>query len=165
PFRELLTRPLKQSAVHDVLMDVLTGRSRQVAPSQGSQIDTTTGSRQPLRILVAEDNATNQRLMMRLLERLGYAAVLATDGVEVLEALAAADYDVVLMDVQMPRMHGLEAARRIRAGSGPQPWIVAVTANATPEDQQAALDAGMEDYLTKPIRVPELTAALDRAWQ
>ncbi|WP_153394982.1 response regulator [Ornithinicoccus halotolerans] len=164
PFGDLLTRPLKQSSVHDVLMSRLTHRSRHVSRHTAGQLDTTMGQRQPLRILVAEDNATNQRLMLRLLERLGYAAELASDGVAVMEVVARTEFDVILMDVQMPRMHGLEAARMIRSRVGHQPWIAAVTANATTEDQQAAAEAGMQGYVTKPIRVEELTAALDQAW-
>jgi len=166
PFCDLLTRPIKQSSVHDLLMTRLAGRpARQVAHQRTPTLDTTMGERQPMSILVAEDNATNQRLMMRLLERLGYDATLAADGVEVMDAVSTTDYDVILMDVQMPRMHGLEAARRIRARGGHQPWIIAVTANATPDDHQAAIDAGMQGYVTKPIRVEELMAALSTAYE
>ncbi|GLI26446.1 hypothetical protein ARHIZOSPH14_06880 [Agromyces rhizosphaerae] len=130
--------------------------------------------RYPLRILVAEDNPTNQRLMQRLLERLGYAPTMVGDGVAAVEGVAAGRPDVVLMDVQMPRLDGFEATRRIRAaeggaaepgrgGAGRRPWIVAVTANATDEDRRASLAAGMDDHVAKPVRPDDLLAALRTA--
>jgi signal transduction histidine kinase/CheY-like chemotaxis protein/HPt (histidine-containing phosphotransfer) domain-containing protein len=167
PFCALLTRPLKQSSVHDLLADLLAGRTRPwPSRTSGSTLDSEMAARRPLHILVAEDNATNQRLMLTLLRRLGYAPVVVGDGLAVLEELRHRPYDVVLMDIQMPRMDGLEATRRIRGDAdGPQPWIVAVTANATPEDGEACLAAGMQDFVTKPIRVEEVVAALTRAWE
>ena len=121
-------------------------------------------ARHPLRILLAEDNAVNQKLALRLLERMGYTADVAGDGVQAIAALDGGVYDVVLMDVQMPELDGLEATRRIRAR-----WpergirIIAMTANAMAEDREACLAAGMDDYLSKPIRVVELIGALERA--
>ncbi|WP_353808820.1 ATP-binding protein [Agromyces sp. SYSU T00194] len=130
--------------------------------------------RYPMRILVAEDNPTNQRLMLRLLERLGYAPTMVDDGVAAVEGVAAGRPDVVLMDVQMPRLDGFEATRRIRAGEGGdaeqgaggavrRPWIVAVTANATDEDRRTCLAAGMDDHVAKPVRPDDLLAALRTA--
>jgi signal transduction histidine kinase/CheY-like chemotaxis protein/HPt (histidine-containing phosphotransfer) domain-containing protein len=116
-----------------------------------------------LRILVAEDNTVNQKVALLMLERLGYRADLAADGLEVLAALRRQSYDVVLMDVQMPRMDGLEAVRRIRAEwLERRPYIVAVTAHALVGDREACLAAGMDDYLTKPLRVEDLRTALLR---
>jgi CheY-like chemotaxis protein len=121
--------------------------------------------RHPLRILLAEDNAVNQKLALRLLERMGFHADLASNGLEALDALERQPYDVVLMDVQMPELDGLDAARQIceRWPSQKRPRIIAMTANAMPEDRQACLAAGMDDYLAKPIRPEELEAALRRA--
>jgi CheY-like chemotaxis protein len=118
-----------------------------------------------LRILLAEDNAVNQKLALRLLERLGYQADLAENGREVLDALERQTYDVILMDVQMPELDGLDATRRIRESRTPgdQPHIVAMTANAMREDRDACIEAGMDDYVAKPIRPDELAAALQRA--
>jgi CheY-like chemotaxis protein/HPt (histidine-containing phosphotransfer) domain-containing protein len=118
-----------------------------------------------LRILLAEDNAMNQKVALRLLERLGYGADVVSNGLEVLTALERQRYDVVLMDVQMPELDGLDATRRIceRWPSESRPHIIAMTANALPEDREACLAAGMNDYVAKPIRVDELAAALKRA--
>ena len=119
----------------------------------------------PLRILVAEDNSVNQKVALLLLERLGYGADVAANGLEVLAALRRQDYDVILMDVQMPEMDGLETARRIAAEPprGQRPRIIAITANALRGDRDACLAAGMEDYLSKPILLDDLRAALLRA--
>ncbi len=118
--------------------------------------------RHPLRILLAEDNVVNQKLAMRLLQQMGYRADLASNGIEAVECVARQRYDVVLMDVQMPEMDGLEATRRIvqRWPANERPHIVAMTANAIQGDREACLAAGMNDYVTKPIRVDALVAAL-----
>ncbi len=118
-----------------------------------------------LRILLAEDNPMNQKVALRLLERLGYTADVAGNGLEALAALERHPYDVVLMDVQMPELDGLDATRRIceRWPEESRPHIVAMTANALPEDREACFAAGMNDYVAKPIRAEELAAALKRA--
>ena len=126
-------------------------------------IDTSMAERHPLRILLAEDNLVNQKLALRLLLQMGYRADLACNGVEALEALERERYDLVLMDVQMPEMDGLEAAREINLRWGEQrPRIVAMTANAMQGDREACLAAGMDDYVTKPIRVESLVEALNK---
>jgi signal transduction histidine kinase/CheY-like chemotaxis protein len=120
--------------------------------------------RSPLRILLAEDNAVNQKVALGILGRLGYKADVAANGLEVLRALELADYDVVLMDVQMPEMDGLAATRHIRQNipREKRPRIVAMTANAMQGDRERCLDAGMDDYIPKPVRHDDLSAALDR---
>ncbi len=117
-----------------------------------------------LRILLAEDNSVNQKVALLLLERLGYRADLAANGLEALAALRRQPYDLVLMDVQMPEMDGLEAARRIRAEWPPdaRPRIIAMTANALRGDREACLEAGMDDYLSKPILLDDLRQVLLR---
>jgi CheY-like chemotaxis protein len=121
-------------------------------------------ARHPLRILLAEDNVVNQKLALRFLTQMGYRADLAANGVEAVESVARQTYDVVLMDVQMPEMDGLEASRRIHAQlpAAKRPRIVAMTANAMQGDRDMCLAAGMDDYITKPIRVEHLVEALMR---
>jgi signal transduction histidine kinase/CheY-like chemotaxis protein/ligand-binding sensor domain-containing protein len=118
----------------------------------------------PLRILVAEDNMVNQKVALLLLQRLGYTADVAADGEETLAALRRQRYDVILMDIQMPRMDGLETTRRIRDEwpAEERPRIIAVTANALREDREACLSAGVDDYLSKPVLLEDLRAALCR---
>jgi CheY-like chemotaxis protein len=130
--------------------------------SARATMDRGMAERHPLRILLAEDNLVNQKLALRLLQQMGYRADLASNGAEALAAVERERYDIVLMDVQMPELDGLEAARRIvaRWPHGERPRIVAMTANAMQGDRDACLAAGMDDYLTKPIRVEQLIAAL-----
>jgi len=120
-------------------------------------------ARHPLRILLAEDNAVNQKLALRLLSQMGYRADVAGNGKEAVQALERQPYDLVLMDVQMPEMDGLEATRLIcaRWKQSERPRIVAMTASAMQGDREACLEAGMDDYLSKPIRVEELVRALE----
>jgi CheY-like chemotaxis protein/HPt (histidine-containing phosphotransfer) domain-containing protein len=127
------------------------------------QASTDTAPRPPLRILLVEDNPVNQKLTLRLLDRLGYGADVADNGQAALDALARQPYDVVLMDIQMPQMDGIEATTRIRQHrTAPQPAIVALTASALPGDRERFLSAGMDDYLSKPVRLQELAAVLER---
>jgi CheY-like chemotaxis protein len=118
-----------------------------------------------LRVMVADDNPVNRKVALGCLKRLGYQADSATNGVELLERLRHVAYDLVFMDVQMPEMDGLEATRRIRTEFPPanQPRIVAMTAAAFPEDRSRCMDAGMDDYVAKPVSMDELTAVLRRA--
>jgi signal transduction histidine kinase/HAMP domain-containing protein/ActR/RegA family two-component response regulator len=125
-------------------------------------LDPEQASRHPLRILLAEDNLVNQKLALRLLAMMGYEADVVANGLEAVEAVERQPYDIVLMDMQMPEMDGLEATSVIRTRIPPEarPRIVAMTANATDEDRREAADAGMDGYVTKPIRVPDLVGAL-----
>jgi PAS domain S-box-containing protein len=161
-FAAYLTKPLKPSQLLDTLLEVLVrAMPEPVVPARAS-VD----SARPvsgLRVLLAEDSAVNQKLALRLLERMGLRADVAGDGHEVLDALSRQRYDVVLMDIQMPELDGVEATRQIRQRqlSGEDgPWIIAMTANAMQGDREAYLAAGMDDYVSKPIRPGELANAL-----
>ncbi len=159
-----LTKPVKPSALHDALAEAFGAPSARAGPSGPSEAGERLADAHPLRILLVEDNAMNRRLATILLERIGYTADVATNGLEAIEALERATYDVALMDIQMPELDGLEATRRIRArwADGARPRIVALTANAMAEDRAATVEAGMDDYLSKPIRPDELIEALRR---
>ena len=161
----VLTKPVKQSSLYDTLVTALSVSVGHVAshPDADGLLDPEFAGRHPMSILVAEDNPTNQLLLVKLLERLGYVPAVVGDGAAAVAAVEQRPVDVVLMDVQMPEVDGLEATRRIRGNGGPQPWIVAVTANTTIDDRRACETAGMDGYLGKPIRPDELVSALEAA--
>jgi len=161
-FAATLTKPAKPAQLRAALERALS------VPESGEDLDRAPtshlGARDLRRILLAEDNVVNQKVGLLFLDRLGYRADVAGNGKEVLEALERAPYDLILMDVRMPEMDGLEATRRIRARTDlVQPWIVAMTASAFAEDRDACMAAGMDDFVAKPIRLEDLGAALDRA--
>jgi PAS domain S-box-containing protein len=162
-FAAQLTKPVKASQLHDAIAEALARRPAERA-AKARAVEPAGTQRSALRILLAEDNAVNQQLALLLLKKLGYEADVASHGLEALEALERRHYDVVLMDVQMPELDGLEATRRIRARrpAGTSPRIIAMTANAMKEDREACFEAGMDDYVAKPIRPEELAAALGR---
>jgi GAF domain-containing protein/DNA-binding response OmpR family regulator len=164
-FSAYLAKPVHQSQLFDTLVGLL---AHALAPKEikaaKPKTDPEMAARHPLRILLAEDNVVNQKLALRILTQMGYRADLASNGVEAVESLVRQTYDVVLMDVQMPEMDGLEASRRINAQwpATKRPRIVAMTANAMQGDREMCLAAGMDDYITKPIRVDQLVEALMR---
>ena len=163
-FAATLAKPLRQSQLFDTLVSLLGADAapRPAAAPIKPRIDAQMAERHPLRILLAEDNVVNQKLAIRLLQQMGYRADLASNGIEAIESIQRQVYDVVLMDVQMPEMDGLEASRQITAKWQPheRPRIVAMTANAMQGDREECLAAGMDDYVTKPIRVDALVEAL-----
>ena len=118
--------------------------------------------RPTVRILLAEDNIINQKVALRLLAKLGYQADTVADGNEVLEALQRIPYDIIFMDCQMPELDGYETTRRIRLADERPIHIIAITANAMGWDREKCLDAGMNDYVAKPLKGPDLQAALSR---
>ncbi|NNE23364.1 MAG: GAF domain-containing protein [Rhizobiales bacterium] len=164
-FDAYLAKPLHQSHLFDTLVGLLAREvvSKTAAPKVAApQTDPEMATRHPLRILLAEDNVVNQKLALRLLQKMGYRADLASNGLEAIESVERQIYDVVLMDVQMPEMDGLESSRQITAAKPPgeRPRIVAMTANAMQGDRETCLAAGMDDYIAKPIRVDQLVEAL-----
>ena len=163
-FDAYLAKPIRQSHLFDTLVSLL-GHDTPVKPADAAkpQIDPAMAAHHPLRILLAEDNAVNQKLAMRLLQQMGYRADLASNGIEAVESVKRQAYDVVLMDVQMPELDGLDATRQIckLMEASQRPRIVAMTANAMQGDREICMAAGMDDYLTKPIRVDRLVEALN----
>lgn len=164
-FAAYLTKPLKPSALYDALAGLFA--TNVISPkvdSVKSVMDAELGKSHPLRILLAEDNAVNQKLALRILEQMSYRADVASNGIEAVESIERQIYDVILMDVQMPEMDGLDATREIRKLiKATQPHIIAMTANALEGDREMCIAAGMDDYLSKPIRVNELVDALMKA--
>ncbi|HVT04596.1 MAG TPA: response regulator, partial [Thermoanaerobaculia bacterium] len=153
----ILTKPVKPSQLFDTLRAVFTGAPVAVRPSDRTY-DIHLAERLPMRILVAEDNVVNQKLATLSLEHMGYRPDVVANGWEVLEALERQVYDVVLMDVQMPELDGLEATRKIRERSAihEKPWVIAVTANAMREDRERCMAAGFNDYISKPMHIEQL---------
>ena len=165
-FADVLSKPVKPSPLLNALVSLFAGKPvRVVEPSRRktTTFDAAMAERLPLRILLADDNATNQKLGRMILKRLGYKSDVAGNGKEVLEAVERQPYDVVLMDIEMPEMDGLEATRRIIAEypEDIRPKIVAVTANAMEGDRERFFDAGMSGYVSKPIRVEVLVETLE----
>jgi CheY-like chemotaxis protein len=166
-FDATLSKPVRQSILLDAVIGILARPTGQPVAAAGKTggLDRGLGERLPLRILVAEDNAVNQTVALRQLERLGYQADIAANGFEALQAVERQPYDVIFMDVNMPELDGLDATRQIRArGSAlPQPWIVGFTAGAFDEDRRECAGAGMDDVVTKPVGAQMMAAALLRA--
>jgi GAF domain-containing protein/CheY-like chemotaxis protein len=160
--RAMLVKPVKPSALHDALATAITGEEVVSRADRSSPAAAPPAPAGDIRILLAEDNPVNQKLALRLLERMGHPGVLVVeDGEAALEALETADYDVVLMDVQMPRMDGLEATRQVRRRWPDRPLrIIGLTANAMAGDREDCIAAGMDDYVSKPIRPDELARAI-----
>jgi len=143
---------------------IANGRNQANKSSQ-SQFNKELGVQHPLRILLAEDNLINQKVALRMLERLGYEADLAANGLEAIQAVSRQPYDLILMDIQMPELDGIQATKRIREELLPsqQPHIVAMTANALVGDRESYLANGMDDYVSKPIKVEELSRILQHS--
>ena len=163
-FEAYLTKPIKPAQLRATLGHVL-GQKQKPAANTGQAkplFDAQMAERHPFHILLAEDNVINQKVALRMLERLGYRADVAANGYEALAALERRPYDVILMDVQMPEMDGVAATQRIRAErqNGTVPWIIALTANALAGDRERYLAEGMNDYISKPMKPAELTRAL-----
>ncbi len=167
-FQVFLSKPVKQFRLYKAFVEALGTSETEVnlkVNQKTSKIDHDLGNRHPLRILIAEDNPVNQKLAIRVLEKMGYRADAVGNGLEAIESLGRQLYDVVFMDVQMPEMDGLEATRRIRSNfaKADQPRIIAMTANAMLGDRDLCLEAGMDDYITKPIRFGEIQEMLEKS--
>ncbi len=164
-FGAILSKPAKPAQIFETLTRLAGPVPAPVPTPESAAPATHPDESRSERILLAEDNPVNQKVAILMLARLGYRADLAADGLEVLAALERQTYDIILMDVQMPKLDGLEAARLIRAVPPPggAPWIIALTANAMGGDREACVAAGMNDYIPKPLRTADLAAALLRA--
>jgi CheY-like chemotaxis protein len=163
----VLYKPVKRQQLLDAVQQTLSGLALQQltsAASLSAGFVSDLAHRLPLSILLAEDNLVNQKVAVRILKRLGYTASVVNNGLEALQAVRHECYDVIFMDVQMPEMDGLEATRCIRLDESVvhKPYIIAMTAAATQLDRDKCLEAGMDDFIAKPVRIEDLTLVLER---
>lgn len=163
-FQAQLSKPLKHSLLFAAILR-LTGTKNDVpVPVQKKHFDHQLAAVRPLRILLAEDNSINQKVALKMLAQFGYGADLADNGREALEVGLSADYDLILMDIQMPGMDGMEASQNLRMQLGERcPYIVALTAEALEGDRQRFLAGGFDGYLSKPLQVTALEELLRSA--
>ncbi len=164
-FRSILTKPIKQEMLCKLILNELRGKSKQgfeeIKPI-AQKLSVEFARQFPLRILLAEDNKANQQLALTILGKLGFDATLAVNGREAIEMADTNNYDLILMDIQMPEMDGIEATRAIRLSLETQPIIIAMTANAMNEDKEDCLQAGMDDFISKPVKLDDLLAMLTK---
>jgi len=160
-----LTKPVKQAHLYSILADTLGPRSKFVPPALSTIVSPPPMTNvTPLRVLLAEDNPINQKVALSMLKKLGFVAEVAHNGKEALSAVERSQYDVILMDIMMPELDGIEATKKIieRTPAEQRPRIIALTANAMHGDRERCLNAGMDEYLTKPLRVDDLVEVLER---
>lgn len=164
-FTAILNKPIKQDQLAQGILKSFQSENQSILPGKQNQklLDKNFSSRYPLSIIVAEDNQINQLLILKLLERLGYEPVLATNGTKAIQLLNQQYYDLILMDIRMPEMDGLEATRYIRKHYIAQPHIIAMTANVMSGDREACYKAGMNNYISKPIDFETLIEMLKEA--
>lgn len=164
-FSSILTKPVKQSQLCTHIVDQLkqnnNGHHAPVRNGNASVLKDL-ATMYPLRILIVEDNPVNQMLTSRIFDKLGYATEIASNGYEAIASLQQKKFDMVIMDVQMPEMDGLEATRKIRHEMENQPIIIAMTANAMESDRRECIDAGMNDYISKPVKLEEMVAMIEK---
>lgn len=163
-FNAVLTKPIKHNVLCKYILQELRNKGGKPIAEERTeaQNEQEFSSQYPLRILLAEDNPINQLLATKMLNTIGYEPVKAENGLEVLEMMKTESFDLILMDVQMPEMDGLETTKNIRTKNTLQPVIIAMTANAMQSDQDECLKAGMDDYLSKPVRVDTLKAMIQK---
>lgn len=164
-FDAVISKPVRRTTLNKQITSVLLhadDATSDSSPDRSHKLSENFSIAHPLRILIAEDNPTNQKLAMKVLGKLGYTPDIAQHGKEVLEIVSHKNYDLILMDVQMPLMDGLEASRMIRLCLSTQPVIIAMTANTLQGDREECMRAGMDDYISKPINLEELVNLLEK---
>jgi signal transduction histidine kinase/DNA-binding response OmpR family regulator len=160
-FASIVSKPIRQNILRDRILEIFSSTNED-KKNEPKKLSGEFANKYPLRILIAEDNVVNQKLAIKMLNKLGYQPDLATNGKEALEKVGHEHYDIILMDVQMPEMDGLEATRMIRTCLEVQPVIIALTANVMLGDRDDCMQAGMDDYLSKPIELNELLDQLEK---
>ncbi|MEL7534298.1 MAG: response regulator, partial [Bacteroidota bacterium] len=163
-FDKIVAKPLRKNSFYDALRSIFEDKPLTAKAIQSQRPQKEYFIDDSLRILLAEDNIVNQKLALRMLEKIGFRADLAVNGKDAFKKVLASKYDLVFMDVQMPEMDGLEATQMIRTQTSlsHQPIIIAVTANAMQGDKEMCLSAGMDDYLTKPFKQKDLLSVIEK---
>ncbi|MDB4923294.1 MAG: Signal transduction histidine kinase [Mucilaginibacter sp.] len=163
-FNVVLTKPAKHNVLYKHIIEQLKSDKNfsQNTKSENGQLSKDTALQFPMNILIAEDNIVNQKVALHILQKMGYQPGIVSNGIEAMEAVHKQKYDLILMDIQMPEMDGFEATRLIREQLSAQPFIIAMTANAMAEDKEACMQAGMDDYLSKPMKLAEIITLLEK---
>ena len=161
-FSSVIKKPIRQYVLNEQIHVALRNRKRANEQNNKQKLSVDFAKENPLRILVAEDDVMNQKMVTKVLNKLGYQPHITSNGNEVLEEVSLNTYDVILMDVQMPEMDGLEASKMIRLCLSVQPTIIAMTANTLQGDRDACMRAGMDDYISKPVKLEELVNVLEK---
>ncbi|MEO6978250.1 MAG: response regulator, partial [Mucilaginibacter sp.] len=162
-FNAILTKPIRHQVLYKHIAEQLkaNGEVAKKPQAEPAYFSEDFSKRYPMEILIAEDNAINQKLALRVLTKMGYNPHVVGNGLEAVDAMQQKQYDMVFMDVQMPEMDGFEATHFIREHIDRQPVIVAMTANALPEDREKCMEAGMDDYLSKPMKIDDIMGVLE----
>jgi CheY-like chemotaxis protein len=162
-FSSVINKPIRQHILAEQLLTNLRKTKTQNSENSNKpKLSIDFAKENPLKILVAEDDVMNQKMVTKVLNKLGYEPHISNNGNEVLEEVSLSNYDVILMDVQMPEMDGLEATKMIRLCLSVQPTIIAMTANTLQGDRDACMRAGMDDYISKPVKLEELVNVLEK---
>ena len=163
-FHSILNKPVRQHVLSRHILNALQPQNNSVPGEKNIQqkLPGNFSEKYPLEILVAEDNLINQKVILHILNKLGYKPVLVENGAKAVDEARQKQYDIILMDMQMPEMDGVQATRFIRQNLESQPIIIALTANTMQGDQEECLNAGMNDYISKPVRLEELTGKLEK---
>ncbi|MGV3510040.1 MAG: response regulator [Sphingobacteriaceae bacterium] len=161
-FSSVIKKPIRQYVLNEQIHVALRNKKRASEQNNKQKLSVDFAKENPLRILVAEDDVMNQKMVTKVLNKLGYQPHITSNGNEVLEEVSLNTYDVILMDVQMPEMDGLEASKMIRLCLSVQPTIIAMTANTLQGDRDACMRAGMDDYISKPVKLEELVNVLEK---
>ncbi len=159
----IMTKPVKQSQLYNALLKIFDGKTSFIPQKYNDlKLDPKMGLKLPLNILIVEDNIINQKLALRILNKLGYEADVSSNGKEAMKALKLKNYDLILMDIQMPEMDGYETTQLIhkRIPKNKRPRIVAMTANAMEGDREKCINAGMDEYISKPMQIDRLIIEL-----
>lgn len=162
---KMLLKPVKQQQLCNAIQaGLMLGKTTSAEKAGATLLSEQFAEKYPMSILIAEDNLINQKLITKVINKLGYDPLVVNNGNQVLDTLATESYDIILMDVQMPELDGLETARIIRKSDFKQPYIIAMTASAMAEDKTAALEAGMNHFISKPISIQALVDVLEKSY-